>query len=49
MNFHNILSKIDQYDKPVTQLKEVKSNAPLKELDIKSIKKLSGSIWYTSN
>ena len=42
MNFHNILSKIDQYDKPVTQLKEVKSNAPLKELDIKSIKKLSG-------
>ena len=21
MNFHNILSKIDQYDKPVTQLK----------------------------
>jgi hypothetical protein len=42
MNFHNILNKIDQYDKPVTQLKEVKSNAPLKELDIKSIKKLSG-------
>ena len=42
MNFYNILSKIDQYDKPVTQLKEVKSNAPLKELDIKSIKKLSG-------
>lgn len=42
MNFHNLLSKIDQYDKPVTQLKEVKSNAPLKELDIKSIKKLSG-------
>jgi len=42
MNFHNILNKIDQYDKPVTQLKEVKSNAPLKELDLKSIKKLSG-------
>jgi hypothetical protein len=42
MNFHNILSKIDQYDKPVTQLKEVKLNAPLKELDLKSIKKLSG-------
>jgi hypothetical protein len=42
MNFHNILSKIDQYDKPITQLKEVKSNAPLKELDLKSIKKLSG-------
>ena len=42
MNFHNILSKIDQYDKPVTQLKEVKTNAPLKELDLKSIKKLSG-------
>jgi hypothetical protein len=42
MNFHNLLSKIDQYDKPVTQLKEVKTNAPLKELDLKSIKKLSG-------
>ena len=42
MNFHNILNKIDQYDKPVTQLKEVKTNAPLKELDLKSIKKLSG-------
>ena len=42
MNFHNILSKIDQYDKPVTQLKEVKLNAPLKELDLKSIKTLSG-------
>ena len=42
MNFHNLLNKIDQYDKPVTQLKEVKTNAPLKELDLKSIKKLSG-------
>ena len=42
MNFHNILNKIDQYDKPVTQLKEVKTNAPLKELDLKSIKTLSG-------
>lgn len=42
MNFHNLLTKIDQYDKPVTQLKEVKTNAPLKELDLKSIKKLSG-------
>ena len=42
MNFHNILNKIDQYDKPVTQLREVKTNAPLKELDLKSIKKLSG-------
>jgi hypothetical protein len=42
MNFHNILSKIDQDDKPVTQLREVKLNAPLKELDLKSIKKLSG-------
>lgn len=42
MNFHNLLSKIDQYDKPVTQLKEVKLNAPLKELDLKSIKTLSG-------
>lgn len=42
MNFHNLLSKIDQYDKPITQLKEVKSNAPLKELDLKSIKTLSG-------
>lgn len=42
MNFHNLLTKIDQYDKPVTQLKEVKLNAPLKELDLKSIKKLSG-------
>ena len=42
MNFQNLLSKIDQYDKPVTQLKEVKLNAPLKELDLKSIKTLSG-------
>ena len=42
MNFQNLLSKIDQYDKPVTQLKEVKTNAPLKELDLKSIKTLSG-------
>ena len=42
MNFQNLLSKIDQYDKPITQLKEVKSNAPLKELDLKSIKTLSG-------
>ena len=42
MNFHNLLNKIDQYDKPVTQLKEVKTNAPLKELDLKSIKTLSG-------
>ena len=42
MNFQNLLSKIDQYDKPVTQLKEVKINAPLKELDLKSIKTLSG-------
>lgn len=42
MNFHNILNKIDQYNKPVTQLKEVKTNAPLKELDLKSIKTLSG-------
>ena len=42
MNFQNLLNKIDQYNKPITQLKEVKTNAPLTELDLKSIKKLSG-------
>lgn len=42
MNFQNLLNKIDQYNKPITQLKEVKTNAPLKELDLKSIKTLSG-------